>query len=227
MFFSTKKVVPKYPPNFRSKTSTEKPFFNSLYTENLFETALNNIDLPDKVDIFDTTLRDGEGTPGVNFTFEEKVEIAKALDDIGVTAIEAGSPVTSKAELKTFKEIIKNKAQSEICGLSRVVRGDIEACVDVDVDRICEDVFSVLDAIYVEDLWDRSGATSFGYVTPEDMAIEMMEEELESLRSKAEKGGKRIISRVEILIEQYLHVPHLKNYLSAAYEASGKKNRTS
>lgn len=55
---------------------------------------------------------------------------------------------------------------------------------DVDFENICDDVLSVLNAIYVEDLWDRSGATQYGYVTPEDMAIEMVEEELDPFNQK-------------------------------------------
>jgi 2-isopropylmalate synthase len=92
--------------------------------------------LPDKVDIFDTTLRDGEGTPGVNFTLEEKVDIAKALDELGVAVIEAGSPITSSAERRTFKEIVKLRLEAEICGLARVLEKDIDACLKSEVDRV-------------------------------------------------------------------------------------------
>ena len=55
---------------------------------------------------------------------------------------------------------------------------------DVDFEEICDDVLFVLGTIDVEDLWDRSGATQYGYVTPEDMAIEMMEEELDPFNQK-------------------------------------------
>jgi len=53
------------------------------------------------VTIFDTTLRDGEQTPGIAFTFEQKLQIARQLSDIGVHAIEAGFPASSKAEKET------------------------------------------------------------------------------------------------------------------------------
>ena len=50
---------------------------------------------------------------------------------------------------------------------------------NVDIEEICDDVIGVLNGVDVEELWDRSGSTRFGYVSPEDMAVEMMEEELE------------------------------------------------
>ncbi len=50
---------------------------------------------------------------------------------------------------------------------------------DFDIEEICDDVFGVLNGMDVEELWDRSGSSRFGYVSPEDMAVEMMEEELE------------------------------------------------
>ncbi len=50
---------------------------------------------------------------------------------------------------------------------------------DFDIEEICDDVFLVLNGMDVEELWDRSGSSRFGYVSPEDMAVEMMEEELE------------------------------------------------
>lgn len=55
---------------------------------------------------------------------------------------------------------------------------------NVDVEEICNEVFSVLDNIDVHDLWGRSGSTAYGYVTPEDMAVEMMEEELDAFNQE-------------------------------------------
>lgn len=57
----------------------------------------------------------------------------------------------------------------------------------VDLEEICEDVYSVLDGIDVEELWDRSGASRYGYSSPEDMAMEMMEEELEPYNKEVVK----------------------------------------
>jgi 2-isopropylmalate synthase len=120
----------------KNPESGKKIFSRKAKVSQFVESAIRNIDFPARVAIFDTTLRDGEGTPSVNFTLEEKVEIAKALDALGVAVIEAGSPVTSKTERETFKKIVELKPQAKICGLARVLPQDIEACVECDVDRV-------------------------------------------------------------------------------------------
>ena len=107
-----------------------------VHISDFVQSIKRNINFPEKVDIFDTTLRDGEGTPGVNFTLKEKVDIAKALDNLGVAAIEAGSPITSEAERRTFKQVAKLKPVAKICGLARVRHSDIEACLECGVDRV-------------------------------------------------------------------------------------------
>ncbi len=84
----------------------------------------------------DTTLRDGEQTPGVSLTPEDKIEIARQLDKLGVDVIEAGFPSSSEGEKKVVKEIAKMGLNSEICALSRATRGDIDAALDCDVDLI-------------------------------------------------------------------------------------------
>ncbi|MHA1838452.1 MAG: homoaconitate hydratase, partial [Candidatus Ranarchaeia archaeon] len=78
--------------------------------------ALENkkMNLPDKVTLFDTTLRDGEQIPGVSFTDQEKLEIAEILDRMGVDCIEAGFPINSKPELNIIKEINKQGFKSRI-----------------------------------------------------------------------------------------------------------------
>ena len=88
------------------------------------------------VTVFDTTLRDGEQTPGIAFTFEQKLEIARQLSDIGVHAIEAGFPASSKAEKETVTAIKKLGLESVICGLARSVKADVDACLDCDVDMV-------------------------------------------------------------------------------------------
>ena len=64
-------------------------------------------DAHEEVTIFDTTLRDGEQTPGIAFTIEQKLQIARQLSDIGVHVIEAGFPASSKAEKETVTAIRK------------------------------------------------------------------------------------------------------------------------
>ena len=73
----------------------------------------------DRVIVFDTTLRDGEQCPGATMTFEEKLEIAEMLDDMGVDVIEAGFPITSEGDFQAVSEIARRSKNSVIAGLSR------------------------------------------------------------------------------------------------------------
>ncbi|MCL2172591.1 MAG: 2-isopropylmalate synthase [Candidatus Bathyarchaeota archaeon] len=88
------------------------------------------------IKILDTTLRDGEQTPGVSLTLEDKIEIAQQLDKLGVDIIEAGFPSSSEGERKVVKEIKKLGLTSQICALSRCTKKDIDAALDCDVDLI-------------------------------------------------------------------------------------------
>ena len=90
----------------------------------------------EEVTVFDTTLRDGEQTPGIAFTFEQKLQIARQLSDIGVHAIEAGFPASSKAEKETVTAIKKLGLASVICGLARSVKADVDTCFDCNVDMV-------------------------------------------------------------------------------------------
>ncbi|HJU13992.1 MAG TPA: 2-isopropylmalate synthase [Candidatus Nitrosotalea sp.] len=83
-----------------------------------------------KVRIFDTTLRDGEQTPGVALTPEQKLAIAQKLDELGVDAIEAGFPIISDGERKAVRDIARAGLRAEVCGLARTERKDIDAAVD-------------------------------------------------------------------------------------------------
>ena len=82
----------------------------------------------DRVFIFDTTLRDGEQSPGATMTHEEKLEIAGLLDEMGVDIIEAGFPIASEGDFNAVSEIAKNAQTSVICGLARANIGDIDRC---------------------------------------------------------------------------------------------------
>jgi len=86
--------------------------------------------------IFDTTLRDGEQTPGVSLTADDKIEIAKQLSKLGVDTIEAGFPSSSEGERRVVKEIAHLGLSSEICALSRCTKGDIDAALACDVGLI-------------------------------------------------------------------------------------------
>ena len=88
------------------------------------------------VRVFDTTLRDGEQTPGVSFPLKYKIQIARQLDKLGVDVIEAGFPSASKGEFEAVKEIANLGLNSKICGLARLVREDIDKAIQADVDMV-------------------------------------------------------------------------------------------
>jgi 2-isopropylmalate synthase len=88
------------------------------------------------VTVFDTTLRDGEQTPGISFTLEEKLGIAEQLSTIGVHAIEAGFPASSDAEREIVKAIRGLALDAQVCGLARSLRADVDVCIDCDVDMV-------------------------------------------------------------------------------------------
>ena len=85
-------------------------------------------DNKDRVVIFDTTLRDGEQSPGATMTHDEKLEIAELLDDMGVDIIEAGFPIASEGDFRAVSEIAQRTKNSVICGLARANFGDIDRC---------------------------------------------------------------------------------------------------
>jgi len=95
-----------------------------------------NMKNKDYIRIFDTTLRDGEQTPGVSLTIEDKIEIARQLSKLGVDVIEAGSPMSSEGEKRVVKEIAAAGLEAEVCGLARATQSDIDAAISCDVDVV-------------------------------------------------------------------------------------------
>ncbi|MEM9146577.1 MAG: 2-isopropylmalate synthase [Pseudomonadota bacterium] len=79
-----------------------------------------------RVKIFDTTLRDGEQSPGASMTLREKLEIARLLDEMGVDIIEAGFPIASEGDFEAVTEIAKATERASIAGLARASKGDID-----------------------------------------------------------------------------------------------------
>ncbi len=98
--------------------------------------ALPQVRLPEKIVIYDSTLRDGEQMPGVRFTPEQKVEIATKLSEIGVPQIEAGYPAVSDQEMKAVKMIAELGLDSDTLCLARTVKEDIDAAADCGVDMV-------------------------------------------------------------------------------------------
>src|SRR5688500_5302286 len=82
---------------------------------------------PKRVDIFDTTLRDGEQSPGISLNTQEQVEIAQQLARLGVDVIEAGFPITSPGDFEAVRAIARGVEGPVICGLARTHKADIDA----------------------------------------------------------------------------------------------------
>ena len=103
-----------------------------MYAINM-EQNKKELNIPDEIKIFDTTLRDGEQAPGIALTVDEKIKIAQRLDELGVNVIEMGFPTVSSGERKAAREMVSLGFSSELCGLARVVQKDIDALIDSDL----------------------------------------------------------------------------------------------
>ena len=148
----------------------------------------------DKVIIFDTTLRDGEQAAGATLNIQEKVEIARQLEKLGVDVIEAGMPVNSRTELEAVALISKEIRNTTICGLARALPADIdkawEAVKEAADPRI--HVFLSASDIHIETT-DRRLYTRFridGVL--QELHLGSVEDELNRFR-------REVVSRVKIL----------------------------
>ena len=83
-----------------------------------------------KINIFDTTLRDGEQVPGCKLNTKEKIELALKLEELGVDIIEAGFPISSPGDFNSVNEISKIIKNATVCGLTRAVQKDIEVAAE-------------------------------------------------------------------------------------------------
>jgi len=106
----------------------------------------------EKIFLFDSTLRDGEQTPGARLNYEEKIEVARQLARLGVDIIEAGFPVSSPGELKAVQAISREIKGPVICGLARAIKGDIDAAWEAvkDAERPRLHVFLGASDIHME-----------------------------------------------------------------------------
>jgi len=84
----------------------------------------------DRIYIFDTTLRDGEQSPGASMTVEQKIEVAKLLAGIGVDVIEAGFPISSPKQFEGVRRVAESVRGSTIAGLARTLEKDIDRCLE-------------------------------------------------------------------------------------------------
>ncbi|MDX2481106.1 MAG: hypothetical protein QNK24_12340 [Desulfuromusa sp.] len=97
---------------------------------NFIPEVLNTLELPAKVQIHDATLRDGEQTPGVVFSIDDKVAIAQKLNEIGIDRIEAGMPAVSPQDEEAIKQISKLGLDSQIFVFSRAMKQDIDKALE-------------------------------------------------------------------------------------------------
>ncbi|MFP4647046.1 MAG: 2-isopropylmalate synthase [Candidatus Acetothermia bacterium] len=87
------------------------------------------------IEIFDTTLRDGEQTPGLSFTLDEKIQVAWRLDELGIDVIEAGFPRSSSDERRAVQEI-QSAVNTKVCALARITERDIEEALATGAEMI-------------------------------------------------------------------------------------------
>src|SRR5205823_8045173 len=92
--------------------------------------------IPKGVRIWEETLRAGEQTPGVAYTPEEKLQIARLLDEIRVPIMDVGIPVVSREEARGVRAIANAGLDATVMAAARTVRKDVEACIDCGVDEI-------------------------------------------------------------------------------------------
>jgi len=105
-----------------------------------------------RITIFDTTLRDGEQSPGASMNLAEKMEIAHALVELGVDVIEAGFPISSIGDFEAVREVARSVRGSTVCGLARCRPGDIDRCWEAvrEAERPRIHVFLATSAIHRE-----------------------------------------------------------------------------
>ncbi len=83
-----------------------------------------------RVIVFDTTMRDGEQSPGASMSHDEKIELAKILEEMGVDVIEAGFPIASNGDFEAVRAIAQIVTESTVCGLARAAAADIDRCAE-------------------------------------------------------------------------------------------------
>jgi len=124
------------------------------------------------VQVYDSTLRDGEQMPGIAFSLEQKVAIARKLDEIRVPQIEAGFPAVSDGEKRAIRAISKLGLDAEILALSRVIKGDIDAAIDAGVDMVL--LFVATSDIHLR----------YKFNKPREYVLEKVVESLDYCRSR-------------------------------------------
>ena len=117
----------------------ESLFHNEDYwvsSYNYFDEVRSQFDLPDRVKFHDVTLRDGEQSPGVAFNAEDKIAIAKLLDELGVDRIEVALPAVSEEDVKATKGVVALKPNAQVFVLCRGMQSDVELALECGVDGL-------------------------------------------------------------------------------------------
>jgi methanogen homocitrate synthase len=123
---------------------------------NFNDEVLAQFQFPKNITIYDVTLRDGEQMPGIVFRKDERIRIAKALDDIGIPRIEVGLPGSSKEDFEGIKEIVNLGLNAQIGVFSRARKDDIDLAVQCGVDSIVISLPSSTDMIERGFRWTKS-----------------------------------------------------------------------
>ncbi|MFH0816230.1 MAG: homoaconitate hydratase [Methanobacteriota archaeon] len=208
------------------KRSALSPFNNRALSESGWRRGT-------RVQVYDTTLRDGEQMPGVSFDVPKKVRIAEALADAGVPEIEAGFPVVSQRERQCVKAVAGLGTGARILALCRMQREDVDACVDSDIDLMLMFVASsnlhikhkyrlskktVLERSVEAMEYAKSRGAKFSFSTEDSTRSEMRY--LHSLYSAAiKKGAERIGFTDTAGCATPEGVAHLAKELSSRYDA--------
>lgn len=106
----------------------ENSWWASPYND--YQEVVETIKMAPKVEIHDATLRDGEQTPGVVFSVDDKIRIAEKLDEVGIERIEAGMPAVSKSDYDAITAICKRNLKAKIFTFARAMREDIDKAVE-------------------------------------------------------------------------------------------------
>lgn len=127
---------------------------------NTHESFAADLQFADDIELLDTTLRDGEQTPGVVFSPSDKVALARRLDDIGIDRIEAGNPVISERDRDAVDRIAGEDLDADVYVLVRAIQDDIDIALECDVDGVL--VYSPSSDLEIERKfnWDREDATA-------------------------------------------------------------------
>jgi methanogen homocitrate synthase len=164
---------------------------------------------PLDIEICDVTLRDGEQTPGVVFTREEKMDIATELDTIGIEIIESGFPVVSQSEKEIVKDIANMGLNAKTCCLARSRVSDVEVAIECDVDFVS--IFIAMSELHLKYKYHKSYEEMF------DLAMEAVQYAKDhglGVRFAAEDGSRTDIATLK---RAFLAAEEYKvNYVSIA-----------